>query len=138
LKTRSPLIIPLVVVGALLLPAAPPAQAADMRVKILPRDGKPRLKPAKRLRVVVTCSKVCVAEANAVLKMPGRSSKAKKLRVLKAGARWTLTLDLTRRTTRYLKQNARRSRLVVRVRTGDPETQRITSTSRTFRFRSGP
>ena len=126
-----------------LLPAAGSAAPADgpgaasaslLNVKVTSTDSKPKIKVARNLKVLISCSKDCRASTRLKLITPINRLNVGGSRTLGAGDVWTTGIRLTGFGLRYLKKNYRKSKLVVIVRATDRETGRKVSKTRGFRF----
>ena len=125
---------------AALLAGATPAGGADevtkpLKVKVVTFDGKQRLRVAKKLRLVTSCSKDCNARIKLRLVTPVTTTRASASTGIPATGTWTVNLGLSRFLRRYIRQNISRSKLVVGFRAVDVETGKVTSLVKTFRFR---
>ncbi len=129
------------VLGA--LPAAANAEPADpaasgragqLAVKVTSTDSKPKIKVARNLKVLVSCSKDCRASARLKLITPINRLNVGGSRTLGAGDVWTTGIRLTGFGLRYLKENYRKSRLVVVIKAKDLATGKTVSKTRGFRF----
>lgn len=110
------------------------ARASRLAVKVTSPDSKPKIKVARNLKVLVSCSKDCRASARLKLITPINRLNVGGSRTLGAGDVWTTGIRLTRFGLNYLKKNYRWSKLVVVVRATDRATGRKVSKTRGFRF----
>ncbi len=148
MKAKSPAVsvVTAAVVLASLLAFAPGVAAGDqsagtqaerakrLSVKVTTADGKPRIKVARELKVLVGCSKDCRAKAKIRLSTPINKVNVKGSEPMGAGDVWTTGIRLTGFGLRYLKKNYRESRLRVAIRAKDKATGRFANKTRTFRF----
>lgn len=128
-----------IVVAAASLAAAP-ATADEgapipLKVKLVTFDGKQRIKIAKKIRVVTSCSKDCNARVKLKLITPVTTYKFDAATGIPATGTWTVGIRLSRFVRSYLRNNIRHSRLVVNFTATDIETGFKTIKVKTFRFR---
>jgi hypothetical protein len=124
---------------ATLLASVPPATAAGVPepaliVKVASVDGRPKVKVARQLKVLVSCSNDCSAVARLTLKTPTNTLRVGGSNRLPAAAIWTTGIRLTDYGLGYLKQSYRRSVLKVVVTAVDRETRKKVVRTRHFRF----
>jgi hypothetical protein len=110
------------------------ASAAPLRVKIVSPDGRPRIKVARNLKVLVSCNNDCRARARLTLKTPINNLRVAGTQLLGAGDVWTTGIRLTNFGLRYLRQNFTRSVLKVSVTATEVGTGRKVTAARSFRF----
>jgi hypothetical protein len=117
-------------------PAGEPdaARAGQLAVKVTSTDSKPKIKVARKLKVLISCSKDCRASARLKLITPINRLNVGSSQSLGAGDVWTTGIRLTGFGLRYLKENYRKSKLVVVVKATDLATGSKVSKTRSFRF----
>lgn len=108
--------------------------ASPLRVKVASEDGKPKIKVARKLKVLLSCSSDCRGKVRIVLKTPANTTKVGGSRLLGAGDIWITGIRLTGFGLNYLKKNYRSSVLKVSVTATDSVTGRKVSKNRNFRF----
>jgi hypothetical protein len=108
--------------------------ATSLKVKIVSPDGRPKVKVARDLRVLVSCNNDCRARARVTLKTPVNNLKVAGTQLLGAGDVWTTGIRLTNFGLRYLKKNFTRSVLRVDVTATEIGTGLKTTAARSFRF----
>lgn len=109
--------------------------ATPLRVKVATPDGNPKVKVAKKVKLLASCSKDCNITAKLKLISPANTLTGNVSRGLRAQQFWTIGFVLTRYGRNYLKDNYRDSKLKVRLSAVDLETGKRTVKIRTFRFR---
>lgn len=114
--------------------SAATVSAVPMKVKVTPFAGK-KVRVAKKLKVVVSCTKDCTAKVRITLVTPAGNSTVKGGRNLEAGRGWITGMVLTSYGTRMLKNHYRRSRLKVAVTARNRKHGTIRKKTRSFRFR---
>jgi hypothetical protein len=107
--------------------------AVPMKVKITPFAGK-RVKVAKRLKVLVTCSKDCAAKVKVKLITPAGNSTVTGGRDLTAEGTWITGMVLSNFGVKLLRNHWRNSRLKVSVTAQNVANGTIRKNSKTFRF----
>lgn len=110
------------------------ASVNPLAVRITTVDSKPRVKVARKLKVLVSCSTGCRATARLTLKTPDGSERFRAVRVLPEGSTWVTGIQLTNYGLNYLKRAFRQSLLKVAIVAVDPETKKRVSKTRFFRF----
>jgi hypothetical protein len=110
------------------------ARASLLNVKVTSTDSRPKIKVARKLKVLISCSNDCRASTRLKLITPINRFNVGGSRALGAGDVWTTGIRLTGFGLRYLKRNYRKSKLVVVVRATDRETGRKVSKTHGFRF----
>ncbi|MBN8867878.1 MAG: hypothetical protein J0H98_10020 [Solirubrobacterales bacterium] len=134
-KAAAGAMIVAVGVGALASSAnAAAVTEPPLRVKISPFAGK-KVKVAKRLKVLVNCSKDCVAKVRVTLISPSGNATVKGGRKLAANRTWVTGMVLTSFGVNILKNHYRQSRLKVAVVARDVSTNKITRNTKKFGFR---
>lgn len=114
--------------------ASSASAAKPMKVKIAPFAGK-KVRVAKNLKVIVSCSKDCVVKVRVKLITPAGNSTVKGGKRLKTNQSWTTGMTLTNYGRRILKNHYRRSRLRVSVRARNTKNGTVRKKTRTFGFR---
>lgn len=114
--------------------ASAASAATPMNVKIAPFAGK-KVKVAKRLKVLVSCSQDCAAKVRVTLVSPAGNSTVKGGRGLKASTSWTTGMILTSYGVRILRNHYRNSKLRIAVSARNIETGKISRKTKVFRFR---
>jgi len=114
--------------------ADPVSTAKPLNVKVASVDGKPRIRVARQLRTLVSCSNSCTAIARFTLKTPANTLRLSNRKQLPAASIWTTGILLTNFGLRYLRTNYRRSVLTVAVTAFDRETRKKSVRTRNFRF----
>ncbi|MCO5316535.1 MAG: hypothetical protein M9938_10310 [Solirubrobacterales bacterium] len=114
-------------------PAADTA-AVPLSIKVAPFAGK-KVKVARKLKVIVSCDRDCVAKVRITLITPAGNSKVGGARSLPENRSWITGMVLTRFGVGVLRNHFRRSRLKVVVRARDPQAGAWSQVTRTFRFR---
>lgn len=114
--------------------AADAVAAAPLKVKVAPMAGK-KVKVARKLKVVASCTSDCAAKVRIKLYTPVGNSTVRGARNLKADQGWITGLVLTRFGLKAVKSHFRQSRLKVSLRARDVSTGRVVKKTRTFRFR---
>lgn len=109
-------------------------RATRLTVKINSADAKPKIKVARDLKVLVSCSNDCRAKARLTLKTPINKLSVGGSQALTSGTVWTTGIRLTRFGLRYLKKTYRKSNLKVAIRARDTATGKIVKKTRYFRF----
>ena len=109
--------------------------ATPLRVKVATPDGNPKVKVAKKVKLLASCSKDCNITAKLKLISPANTLTGNVSRGLRAPQLWMIGFGLTRYGRNYLKANYRDSKLKVRLSAVDLETGKRTVKIRTFRFR---
>ncbi|HTU14611.1 MAG TPA: hypothetical protein VMF31_05385 [Solirubrobacterales bacterium] len=109
-------------------------QAVPLKLKVVTADGKKRIKVAKKLPVLVSCSKDCSFKTTVTLITPATSDPKSISGNLPAGNILTLRYRLTSYGVRYVKRNVSGSKLKVKFSAKDTETGERVIKSRTFRF----
>jgi len=107
---------------------------APLRLKIVSEDGKPKIKVAKKLPVLISCSKDCGARIRMTIVTPVGSDDISDAGRLDAGTVLTVKFPLTNFGLNYLKDNYRSSKLKVKFTGKDLETGKKVVKIRTFRF----
>jgi hypothetical protein len=105
-----------------------------MKVKITPYAGT-KVKVAKRLKVIVSCSKNCAAKVRVTLITPAGNSTVKGGRNLAAGKSWITGMVLTSYGVSVLKNHYRYSRLRIAVSARNLKNGTVRRKTKTFRFR---
>lgn len=126
--------ITLVMSGPTASAAETSATARPLNVKVASIDGRPRVKVARQLKSLVSCSNSCTAIARFTLRTPANTLRLKSQQRLSASEIWTTGIQLTNFGLRYLRQNYRRSVFTVAVTAFDRETRKKTVRVRHFRF----
>lgn len=90
---------------------------------------------AKRLKVLVSCSRDCAAKVRVTLVTLGGNSTVNGGRGLEANTTWTTGMILTGYGVRVLRNHFRRSRLRVAVTARDIETGTVHRSTKVFGFR---
>ena len=104
-------------------------QPLPLKLKIVSRDGKAKLKAARKLPVLISCSKLCDAKVKMTIFTPvGKGSVADAGQL---GENKVLTIKFG---FRYLKDNYRKSKLKVKFSAKDVETGKRVAKTRAFRF----
>ncbi len=114
--------------------ASTASAAKPMTVKIAPYAGT-KVRVAKNLKVIVSCSKDCAAKVKIKLLTPVGNSAVKGGRNLKANRAWTTGMVLTSYGVKILKNHWRYSRLRVSVTARNLKHGTIRKKTKTFRFR---
>lgn len=109
-------------------------QAVPLKTKVVTADGKKKIKVAKKLPVLVSCSKDCSFKATVTLIAPAISEPKSLSGSIPGGNILTLNYKLTSFGRNYLKKNVRRSKLKVKFSAKDTETGERVVKTRTFRF----
>ena len=110
--------------------------ATPMNVKIAPYAGT-KVKVAKKLKVIVSCSKDCAAKVKVTMITPAGNSTVKGGRNLAAGQGWLTGMVLTNYGLSVLKNHYRFSRLKVAVTARNLKNGTIRKKTSFFRFRLG-
>ncbi len=118
-------------VGAM---ASTASAAKPMNIKMAPFAGK-KVKVAKKLKVIVSCSKDCAAKVRVTLITPVGNTSVKGGRNLEAGQGWITGMVLTNYGVRVLKNHYRNSRLKVAVTARNLKNGTIRKKTKSFRFR---
>jgi hypothetical protein len=106
-----------------------------LRLKLTTPDGKKKVKVAKKLKVISSCSKDCGLTAKIKLITPASNVNGTLSSVVPANKIYQMHLKLTGFGLRYLKKNYRKSRLKVKLTAVDVLTGDKVIKSKTFRFR---
>jgi len=114
--------------------AAEQAWVPPMRVKLGPLAGT-KVKVAKDLKVVASCTKDCSLRARIKLITPVGNSTVSGGRRVPADRGWITGMVLTRYGLKILRTHYRQSRLKVSIAAKDLETGRIVRIIKSFRFR---
>jgi len=107
---------------------------APLRLKIVSKDGKPKLKVQKKLPVLISCSKDCRARIKMTIVTPVGKDDIKDAGPLPAGTVLTVRFPLTNFGLNYLKKNFRNSKLKVNFSAKDLETGKRVTKTRSFGF----
>lgn len=139
MKKPITLLLTIVALG-LVLPAPSTAggqidPAPRLKLKIATPDGKKKVKVAKKLRVVASCSKDCALTAKIKLITPASNVNGTLSSVVPANRIYRMRLKLTRFGLKFLKKNFRKSRFKVKLVARDVQTGEKVTKSRKFRFR---
>ncbi|MCB0827627.1 MAG: hypothetical protein KDB62_02300 [Solirubrobacterales bacterium] len=110
---------------------APP----KLRLKLTTPDGKKKVKVAKKLKVISSCTNDCRLTAKIKLITPASNVKGTLSNAVPANRIYQMHLKLTGFGLRYLKKNYRKSRLKVKLTAVDALTGEKAIKSKTFRFR---
>lgn len=113
---------------------APATANQPLKVNISNYYAKPKIAVAKKLKITVSCNRDCGVNVTGTLRMPGGKSSWNASRSMTAGSIWFITYKLTNFGVRYLRQNFRKSRYIVRVAATDLESGQKSVKTRTFRF----
>jgi hypothetical protein len=103
-------------------------------VRIASPDGKIRLKVARNLKALVSCSNDCRARARITLKTPINNLRVAGSQRLGAGDVWTTGIRLTNFGLSYLRKNFTRCVMKVEVTATEIGTGRRATRTRSFRF----
>ncbi|MGB0119390.1 MAG: hypothetical protein WBP55_00395 [Solirubrobacterales bacterium] len=128
-----------VVLGASLAFTAVPASAAivdgatPLRVKIAPFSGK-KVKVAKKLKVLVSCTKQCRIKTKFTLVTPALKDSVTGGTTLEANSAFVTGMILNSFGKNLLKKNYKRSRFKVKVSALDIETGKRIKKTKTFKF----
>ena len=125
------LLIAAVGMGAM---ASTSSAAVPMNVKVAPYAGT-KVKVAKKLKVIVSCSKDCAAKVKITLITPVGNTSVKGGRGLEAGKGWITGMVLTNYGVSVLKNHYRYSRLKVQVTARNLKNGTIRKKTKSFRFR---
>ena len=125
------LLVAAVGVGAM---ASTAGAATPMKIKIAPFAGT-KVKVAKKLKVVTSCSKDCAAKVRVTLITPVGNTSVKGGRGLKAGRTWITGMVLTNYGVKVLKNHYRYSRLRVKITARNVKNGTVRTKTKTFRFR---
>ena len=125
------LLVTLVGAGAV---AAPAEAAAPMNIKIAPFAGS-TVQVAKKLKVVVSCTRDCAARARVTLLTPAGNSTVSGSQTLAAGQGWITGMILTRYGLSILRNHYAASRLKVLVTARNLKNGTVRKKSKVFRFR---
>lgn len=110
--------------------------AQPMNIKIAPYAGT-KVKVAKKLKVIVSCSKDCAAKVRITMITPAGNSTVKGGRNLPAGQSWLTGMVLTNYGLSVLKNHYRYSRLKVAVSARNLKNGTVRNKTKFFRFRRG-
>lgn len=127
------LLIAAVGMGAM---ASTATAATPMNVKIAPYAGT-KVKVAKKLKVIVSCSKDCAAKVKVTMITPAGNSTVKGGRNLEANRGWITGMILTGYGVSVLKNHYRFSRLKVVVTARNLKNGTTRKKTKFFRFRLG-
>lgn len=127
------LLIAAVGIGAM---ASGASAAAPMKVKVAPYAGT-KVRVAKRLKVVASCTSDCAARVRITLYTPVGKSTVSGSRNLEANIGWITGMILTPYGVNILRNHYRYSRLKVVVTARNLEHGTIRTVTRFFRFRLG-
>lgn len=116
--------------------ASTASAAAPMNVKVAPYAGT-KVKVAKKLKVIVSCSKDCAAKVKVTLYTPVGNSTVKGGQNLKANRGWITGMVLTGYGVNVLRNHYRYSRLKVAVTARNLKNGTIRKRTKFFRFRLG-
>lgn len=108
--------------------------AIPMKIKIAPYAGT-KVKVAKRLKVIATCTKDCRAKVKVTLITPAGNSSVKGGRKLQANSSWITGMILTNYGVNVLKNHYRNSRLRVAITATNVSNGTVRHQTKTFRFR---
>lgn len=108
--------------------------AAPLKIKIAPYAGT-KVKVAKKLKVIVSCSKDCAAKVKVTLLTPAGNTSVKGGRNLKANSGWITGMVLTGYGLSILKNHYPYSRLRISVSARNLSNGTIRNKTKTFRFR---
>ena len=108
--------------------------AAPMKIKVAPFAGT-KVKVARKLKVIVSCSKDCNARVKVTLITPVGVSSVKGGRSLSAGGGWITGMVLTNYGVTLLKNHFRYSRLKVEVTATNVSNGTVRKQTKSFRFR---
>ena len=108
--------------------------AVPMNIKVAPYAGT-KVRVAKKLKVLVSCSKDCAAKVRITLITPVGNSTVKGGRNLEAGSSWLTGMILTNYGVRLLKNHYRHSRLKVAVQARNLKNGTVRKKTKFFRFR---
>ena len=106
---------------------------APLRVKVAPLAG-PKVKVAKKLKVVVSCSKQCRLKMKFTLVTPGLSDSVKGGTSLAPQSPFITGMVLSGFGKNLLKNSYRQSRLKVNINALDVATGKRSSKTRSFKF----
>ena len=105
-----------------------------MKIKVAPFAGT-KVKVARKLKVIVSCSKDCNARVKVTLITPVGVSSVKGGRSLSAGRGWITGMVLTNYGVTLLKNHFRYSRLKVEVTATNVSNGTVRKQTKSFRFR---
>ncbi len=108
--------------------------ATTLKVKLASEDGKPKVKVARRLKVLSSCSTDCNARVKLILKTPATTLRLSGSRKLSGGDIWTTWIQLNGYGFRYLKKTYRKSVLKVILTATDTVTKKRVVKTRNFRL----
>ncbi|HMT05810.1 MAG: hypothetical protein KDB48_07875 [Solirubrobacterales bacterium] len=108
--------------------------AAPLKIKVAPFAGT-RVQVAKKLKVIVSCSKDCDAKVKVTLITPVGTSSVKGGRSLSAGSGWITGMILTNYGVTLLKNHFRFSRLKVEVTATNVSNGTVRKQTKSFLFR---
>jgi len=109
-------------------------QPVPLKTRIVTKDGKKKIKIAKKLPVLVSCSKACSFKATVTLIAPAVKEPKSLTGTLVANNILTLNYKLTNFGRSYLKDNVRKSKLKVKFSAKDQETGKRVIKTKSFRF----
>lgn len=105
-----------------------------LKVKIKTLDGKKRIKVARKLKTVMSCSKDCHVTVNFAVKTPAGTISDSSTGSLSGKQIVPLRIRLNGVALRYLKKNYKRCRFRIRVKATDRGTGKHVAKTRSFRF----
>lgn len=105
-----------------------------LRVKVAPLAGK-KVKVAKKLKLVMSCSKDCIVKVKFKLITPGLTDSVKGGKALKANAPFITGMVLNSFGVRLLKNNYRQSRFKAIIQAQDVSNGRVVRKTKTFKFK---
>lgn len=132
-KARNVLAGLLIATVGLFAATSTASAAVPMNIKIAPYAGK-KVKVAKKLKVIVSCSKDCAAKVKVTLITPAGNSVVKGGRNLEAGRGWVTGMVLTSYGVNVLKNHYRSSRLKIEVNARNLKNGTIRKKTKSFRF----
>lgn len=110
------------------------ASAAPLRLKIATFDGKKRVKVARKLKAVTSCSKNCSLRVTFKVRTPAGTIKDKASGTVTGNKLVRISLTLNNAALKYLRLNYRRSRYTINISAKDLETGKRVNKKRSFRF----
>ena len=108
--------------------------ATPMKVKISPYAGT-KVKVAKKLKVIVSCTKNCKVKVKVTLITPAGNSSVKGGKALKENTSWVTGMILTNYGVSILKNHYQNSRLRIAVVATNTKNGTVRRATKSFRFR---
>ncbi|MBK5231751.1 MAG: hypothetical protein JJE13_02055 [Thermoleophilia bacterium] len=110
------------------------ATAAPLKVKMATFDGKKKVKVARKLKAVTSCSKDCSLHVTFAVRTPAGTIKDSASGTISGNQLIPVNVRLNNVALKYLRSNYRASRCTINVVAKDLETGKRVTKKRSFKF----